>query len=338
MKAIIQNAYGPADEVLRLAEVNKPTPAPDEVLVRVRAASVHADVWHTVTGFPYVLRLMAAGLGKPKNPIPGIDMAGIVEEAGSDVTQFRPGDAVFGETHRGIQWVNGGAYAEYVAVPAEILALKPANVTFEQAASVPTSGMIALQNLQSVGLPQPGQAVLVNGAGGGVGSIALQLAKAYGATVTAVDSADKFELLRWLGADHLIDYRQEDFTQGSELYDLIFDVASNLRFSDCTRVLTPTGKYLVIGHDQYGTQGRRIFGSIPKMFRLMARTPFTDHLPDANFATADKHDLMAALSEFLEAGKITPVIDRTFALSEAPAAIGYLVEGRAQGRIVIVVD
>ena len=189
-----------------------------------------------------------------------------------------------------------------------------------------------------MGLPQPGQAVLVNGAGGGVGSIALQLAKANGATVTAVDSADKFDRLRWLGADHLIDYRQEDFTQSNERYDLIFDVASNLRFSDCKRVLTPTGKYLVIGHDQYGTEGRRIFGSIPKMFRLMAHTPFTDHLPDANFATADKHDLMAELSGFLEAGKITPVIDRTFALSEAPAAIGYLVEGRAKGRIVIVVD
>lgn len=335
MKAIVQDRYGPPD-VLRLAEVDKPVPAADEALVRVAAASVHADVWHVVSGFPYVMRLMGSGLRRPKNPIPGIDMAGVVEEVGADVTTLKPGDPVFGETHRGAQWVNGGAYAEYVAAPADGLALKPANVTFEQAASVPTSGMIALHNLHSVGLPKAGEKVLVNGAGGGVGSITVQLAKAGGAHVTAVDSADKFDLLRTLGADRLIDYRQEDFTRGDERYDLIFDVASNLRLSDCTRVLTPTGKYLVIGHDHYGTQGRRIFGSIPKMFGLMARTPFTKHLPATDFGSMNKPELMAVLREHLEAGTLTPVIGKTFPLAAAADALRCLVEGEVQGRIVIV--
>ena len=334
MKAIVQDRYGSVD-VLRLAEVDKPVVAADEVLVRVHAASVHADVWHVVNGFPYVLRLMGSGLSKPKNPIPGTDMAGIVEAVGTNVTQFKPGDEVFGESRRGIQWINGGTYAEYVSAPEDILALKPANITFEQAASVPTSGMIALHNLQSVGLPKPGQKVLVNGAGGGVGTIAVQLAKAYGADVTAVDSAEKLDMLRSLGADHGIDYTRQDFTRGGERYDLIFDVASNLRFSDCKRVLTPTGKYLVIGHDHYGTQGHRILGSLPQLFKLVALAPFTNHLPDANFSMPNQKELMAVLKEFLEAGKITPVVDRTYPLSEVPEAIRYLMDGRVQGKVVV---
>ncbi len=334
MKAIVQDRYGSVD-VLRLAEVDKPVAEAHEVLVRVRAASVHADVWHVVSGFPYVLRLMGAGVSKPKNPIPGTDMAGIVEAVGTNVTQFKPGDEVFGETHHGMQWVNGGTYAEYVAAPEDILALKPGNITFEQAASVPTSGMIALHNLQSVGLPKPGQKVLVNGAGGGVGTIAVQLAKAYGANVTAVDSAEKLDMLQSLGADQVIDYTREDFIQGSERYDLIFDVASNLRFSDCKRVLIATGKYLVIGHDHYGTRGHRILGSLPQMFTLMAMAPFTNHLPDANVSTPNQKELMAVLREFLAAGKITPVVDRTYTLSEVPEALRYLMEGRVRGKVVV---
>ena len=334
MKAIVQDKYG-AIEDLRLAEVDKPEPQVGEALVRVRAASVHADVWHAVSGLPYVMRLMGSGLSKPKNPIPGTDMAGVVEAVGADVTQFKPGDEVFGETLPGMQWMNGGTFAEYVAAPADVLALKPANLTFEQAASVPTSGVIALQNLQSVGLPKPGQKVLVNGAAGGVGTVALQLAKAYGAEVTGVDSAEKLDLLRSLGADHVIDYTKEDFLQGNERYDLIFDVASTLRFSDCKRVLTPTGKYLVIGHDHYGTQGRRVLGSIPHMFMLMAQAPFTDHLPDTNFSTPPKGELMAVLREFLEAGKITPVVGKTYPLSETPQALRDLVQGRVVGRLVV---
>lgn len=334
MKAIVQDRYGSVD-LLRLAEVDKPAVGADEVLVRVRAASVHADVWHVVIGVPYVLRLMGSGLSKPKNPIPGTDMAGIVQAVGANVTQFKPGDEVFGESRRGVQWINGGAYAEYVSAPAEILALKPANITFEQAASVPTSGTIALYNLQSVGLPKPGQKVLINGAGGGVGTIAVQLCKTYGASVTAVDSAEKLGMLQSLGADHVIDYAREDFTRGSERYELIFDVASNLRFSDCERILTATGKYLVIGHDHYGARGRRILGSIPQMFKLMAQAPFTNHLPDAGISMPNQKELMAVLRELLEAGKITPVVDRSYALSEAAAALRYLMEGRVQGKVVV---
>jgi NADPH:quinone reductase-like Zn-dependent oxidoreductase len=234
-----------------------------------------------------------------------------------------------------MQWINGGTYAEYVSAPEDILALKPANITFEQAASVPTSGMIALYNLQSVGLPKPQQKVLVNGAGGGVGTIAVQLAKAYGANVTAVDSAEKLDMLQSLGADQVIDYTREDFIQGSERYDLIFDVASNLRFSDCERVLTATGKYLVIGHDHYGTRGHRILGSLPQMFTLMARAPFTNHLPDANVSMPNQKELMAVLRELLAAGKITPVIDRTFSLNEVPEALRYLMAGRVRGKVVV---
>ena len=168
-----------------------------------------------------------------------------------------------------------------------------------------------------------------------MGAIAVQLAKAYGAKVTAVDSAEKLDMLQSLGADHVIDYTREDFTRGSERYDLIFDVASNLRFSDCKRVLTPTGKYLVIGHDHYGTRGRRVLGSLPQLFKLVALTPFTNHLPDANFSMPNQKDLMAVLREFLETGKITPVVDRTYSLSEVPEAIRYLMEGRVRGKVVV---
>ena len=335
MRAIVQDRYGSIND-LSLAEVPVPVPAADEVLVRVRAASVHADVWHVVTGYPYILRLMGQGFRRPKNPIPGTDMAGIVETVGAEVTAFAPGDPVFGETVRGLQWANGGAYAEYVSVPADALARKPANITFEQAASVPSSGMIALMNLQRVNLPKEGQKVLVNGAGGGVGTIALQLAKAYGAEVTAVDVSEKRQMLLSLGADHVIDYRQTDFTRGAERYDLIFDVASNLRFSDCQRVLTPEGKYVLIGHDHYGSQGRRVMGSMPRMLTLMARTPFTHNLPAANFSSSNKAELMAVLRQFLEEGKITPRIDRKYPLERTPEALRYLTEGRALGKIVIV--
>jgi NADPH:quinone reductase-like Zn-dependent oxidoreductase len=238
MKAIVQEEYGSLG-ALKVQEVEQPAPGDDEVLVRVRAASVHPDVWHVVCGRPYVLRLMGAGFFKPKNPIPGTDMAGVVEAVGKNVTQFRPGDEVFGETIGSMQWINGGAFAEYVTVAEECLARKPANITFEQAASVPTSGYIALLNLGEVGQLGPGQEVLVNGAGGGVGALALQLAKAYGARVTAVDSTKKLGLLRALGADQVIDYTRENFTKGGVRYDLIFDIPGNYPFSECKRALTP---------------------------------------------------------------------------------------------------
>ncbi len=334
MKAIVQDRYGSVD-ALRVAEVERPVARDGEVLVRVRAASVHPDVWHVVSGIPYVLRLMGAGLQKPKNPIPGTDMAGLVEALGPGVADFVVGDEVFGETLPKMQWQNGGTYAEYVTAPAANLAKKPPFVSFEQAATVPTSGMIALFNLRSAGLPKPGEAVLVNGAGGGVGTIAVQLAKAHGAVVTAVDRADKLAMLRSLGADRTIDYQAEDFRRGSEKYDLVFDVASNLRFGDCVRVLTPTGKYLVIGHDHYGARGHSILGSIPQLLFLVARTPFTTHLPRADFTMPAKRELMAALARLLEAGKLTPVVERSYALADAPKALRDLMEGRLVGRAVV---
>jgi len=335
MKAIVQDKYGSPDDVLQLREIAKPVVGDDEVLVRVRAASVHPDVWHVVTGRPYVLRLMGAGLLKPKNPVPGTDVAGEVESVGKDVTRFRPGDEVFGETHRGLQWRNGGAFAEYASVPQDVLALKPVGLTFEQAAAVPTSGFIALHNLQSGGQIQPGQNVLINGAGGGVGAIAVQLAKAYRARVTGVDSTGKMEMVRSLGADHVIDYTREDFTQRGERYDLILDVASNLSLSACKRALMPTGIYVLIGHDHFGDAAGRIFGSLPRVLKLVALSPFVSQLPDLSFPIPSKKDVMAVLEEFLEAGNLTPVIDRTYSLDEVPEAMLYLQGGRARGKIII---
>jgi NADPH:quinone reductase-like Zn-dependent oxidoreductase len=233
MKAIVQEKYGsPYDLALR--EVDRPLIGDDDVLVRVHAASVHPDVWHVVIGRPYVLRLMGAGFSKPKNPIPGTDMAGIVESVGKAVTRYRQGDGVFGETIAAThQWTNGGAFAEYVSVREDWLALKPGNVTFEQAAAVPTSGFIALHNLRDASQVGPGRKVLINGAGGGVGALALQFAKAHGAHVTAVDSTNKLSMLRSLGADEVIDYTREDFTRRGNRYDLIFDVPGNRPFSVC---------------------------------------------------------------------------------------------------------
>ncbi len=336
MKAIVQDKYGSPDEVLKLREMEKPVVGDDEVLVRVRAASVHPDVWHVVTGRPYILRLSGSGLRKPKNPTPGTDLAGHVESVGTDVTRFAPGDEVFGESRRGSQWENGGAFAEYASVPQGNLAVKPNRITFEQAAAVPTSGYIALLNLRAGGQIQPGHSVLINGAGGGVGSIAVQLAKAYGARVTGVDNAKKLEMVRLLGADRVIDYTQEDFTQRGERYDLILDVASNLSFSDCKRVLTPTGTYVRIGHDHFGAVGSHAFGSLPSFFKLLARSPFDSQLPRPNFSFSSNKDTMTVLKEFLEAGKITPVIDRTYPLSEIREAMRYMQQGHVRGKIIII--
>jgi NADPH:quinone reductase-like Zn-dependent oxidoreductase len=336
MKAIVQDKYGTPD-ALELREIDKPVVKDDEVLVQVHAASVHPDVWHVVRGLPYVLRLMGAGLLKPKNRVPGTDAAGHVESVGKNVTRFQPGDEVFGETLKGYQWTNGGTYAEYVSVAQDALALKPANITFEQAAAVPTSGLIALQNLPNEGRLQPGQSVLVNGAGGGVGALAVQIAKAYGAEVTGVDNTQKLEMVRSLGADRVIDYTQEDFTQGDERYDLIFDIPGNHPFSACRRVLTPDGKYVLIGHDRFGQGVGRWFGSVPRLLKLVALSPFVSQIPTPNFSTLDRKNQMVILKELLEAGKITPVIDRTYPLSKVPEAIRYLEEGHVQGKVVITV-
>ena len=335
MKAIVQEKYGPPGEVLGFREIDKPEVEDDEVLVRVRAASVHPDVWHVVRGLPYVLRLMGAGLLEPKNRVPGTDVAGYVESVGKNVTQFRQGDEVFGETIKGYQWTNGGAYAEFASAPEGALAPKPANTTFEQAAAVPTSGLITLQNLPDEGRLQPGQSVLVNGAGGGVGALAVQIAKAYGANVTGVDDTKKREMVRSLGADQFIDYTQEDFTQGGERYDLIFDIPGNHPFSACRRVLRPEGKYVLIGHDRFGQGAGRWFGSMPRVLKGVALSPFVGQLPTPNFSMPAKKDQLVVLKDLLEDGKITPIIDRTYLLSEVPEAIRYLEEGHARGKVVI---
>jgi NADPH:quinone reductase-like Zn-dependent oxidoreductase len=336
MKAVVQDRYGAPDEVLRLEEIEEPVAGDGEVLIRVRAASVHPDVWHVVLGVPYLLRLMGAGLRRPAGRVPGTDLAGVVEAVGRNVTRFQPGDEVFGEIVRGHQWHNGGAYAEYATAREEALAPKPANITFEQAAAVPTSAYIALQGLRDEGRIRAGERVLVNGAGGGVGVFAVQLAKAFGAEVTAVDSAEKLELLRSIGADQVIDYAREDFTRGDARYDLILDIPGNHSLSECRRVLTPEGRYVLIGHDRFGAPGRRLAGGVPRALGLLALSPFVRQLPGPP-KRPDSRERLALLTELIESGKLVPVVDRTFPLAEVPAAIRYLAEGRVRGKIVVVV-
>ena len=333
MKAIVQDRYGPPD-VLQVREIDEPSVGDDQVLVRVRATSLHADVWHAMRGVPYVLRIMGSGLRKPKHLVPGTDLAGNVESVGRNVTRFQAGDEVFGPTLSANLWRNGSAYAEYAAVQEDRLQRKPANLTFEQAAAVLTSGPIAVQGIRDEGRVQPGQRVLINGAGGGVGTVAVQLAKAYGADVTAVDSTEKLDMLRSIGADNVADYTQEDFTRTGERYDLILDIAGTKPWSDVRRALTSEGTYVLIGHDQYGGSGHRWFGSLGRFFKLMVISPFVSHLHPFR-GTKDPGDRLVVLKELIEAGKITPVIDRTFPLSDVPAAIRYLEEGRAQGKVVI---
>nr|WP_315489777.1 NAD(P)-dependent alcohol dehydrogenase [uncultured Rhodoferax sp.] len=337
MQAILQSAYGEPANVLSLGEVDKPVPTAGQVLVRVKAASVHADVWHVVKGWPYVLRAMGSGLTRPKNPIPGTDMAGVVEALGEGVRRFKVGDAVFGECAKGFQWANGGAFAEYVAVSQEALARKPDNVSFEQAATVPTPGLIAWHNLMG---PRPwrvGQHVLINGAAGGVGAVALQLAKAHGATVTAVEHTSKLDMVRALGADHVLDYTRDDPTQGEPRFDFILDVASNLNIRNCARVFKPGGIYILIGHDHYGASGSTWLGSgIPSFLKLALRIPFDPHLIKPNMAPPDKHVGTALLADLMAKGQLTPIVDRAFPLDQAAEAMAYLESGRAMGRIVLV--
>ena len=334
MKEIVQHKYGSPDDVLAFTDIDRPVVNDDEVLVRVHAASVHPDIWHVVTGRPYVLRILGSGFVRPKTRIPGTDVAGHVEAVGTDVKQFQPGDEVFGEIVKGHQWKNGGAYAEYVSAPEDALTLKPANLTFEQAAAVPTSGFIALDNLGD--RVQPGQKVLINGAGGGVGTFAVQIAKAYGADVTAVDSASKQDMLRSIGADRVIDYTQEDFTQSGERYDLIVDIPGNHSLSDLRRALTRDGTYVIIGHEIGGSGGRWIGDTLGRFLKLLMLSPFVSQQMSPRFSTA-RQDPLVVLKELLEAGKLTPVIDRTFPLSEVSEAIRYLEEGHARGKVVITV-
>jgi NADPH:quinone reductase-like Zn-dependent oxidoreductase len=335
MKAIVQDRYGSPD-FLELREVDELVAGDDQVLVRVRAASLHADVWHVLRGRPYVLRIMGAGLRKPKDRVPGTDLAGRVESVGTKVTRFRPGDEVFGQSLAVNLWRNGGAFAEYAAVPEARFERKPAGLTFDQAAAVPTSGSIAMQGVRDEGRVQAGQRVLINGAGGAVGTFAVQLAKAYGADVTGVDVTGKLDVLRSIGADRVIDYTREDFTQSSQRYDVIIDLPGNHPWSDLRRALTPEGTYVLIGHDQYGSAGHRWFGSLGRFAKLLVISPFVSQLHPFR-GTKDPGDRLVVLKQLIEAGKLMPVIDRTFPLSEVPEAIRYLESGQAVGKVVITV-
>jgi NADPH:quinone reductase-like Zn-dependent oxidoreductase len=333
MKAVVQTRYGSPD-TLEIREVGVPFVGDDEVLVRVHAASLHPDVLHVVTGRPYVVRLMA-GWSKPKNPIPGTDMAGIVEAVGKGVTRFRPGDSVFGETVVTNLWTNGGAFAEFVSVPQDLLALKPDTITFEQAASIPTSGYIALMNLRGGRLIPPGSRVLINGAGGGVGALALQIAKTRGAHVTGVDATNKLNMLRSLGADRVVDYEKEDFTQSGVGYDIIFDVPGNHSLSECMRALTPDGTYVLIGHEKYGPSGNPLFGLFPRFFRLIFRSLFEKRLRLGRMSVPTRQEAMTILRELLEAGKIRPVIDSTYPLDEVREAFRHMIEHETCGKVII---
>ncbi|HEU4337889.1 MAG TPA: NAD(P)-dependent alcohol dehydrogenase [Nocardioides sp.] len=336
MRAVVQRAYGSVDD-LTVSEVPRPEPAADEVLIHVRAASVHPDVWHVVAGRPAVLRLMGSGVRRPGQPVPGTDVAGVVESVGSAVTRFEPGDEVFAETVRGVQWRNGGAFAEYATAPEVGVALKPPAVSFEEAAAVPTAGIIALNNLPRRRVPA-GSRVLVNGAAGGVGAIALQLAKAYGAHVTGVDHSSKLELLRSLGADRVIDYTSEDFTRSGGQWDLVFDVPGNHSWRETRRALHPRGSYILIGHDAFGAIGHRWLGSIPRLLGLVARSAVSPQLRGGSFAPPDKRELMDTLASLMGSGQLRVVVDRTFPLDQAPQALRHLMSGQSVGRVVLTID
>jgi NADPH:quinone reductase-like Zn-dependent oxidoreductase len=332
MQAVIHQAYGAPETVLTVRDVEKPSPKDNEVLVRVRAASMHPDIWHVIVGYPFVLRLMGNGVRKPKRRIPGTDLAGVVESVGKSVRRFKAGDEVFGESAT-FGWLNGGAYAEFAAVPEDFLALKPKTVTFEQAAAVPTAGMIALQNLGGAKRPVR-RNVLINGAGGCMGPLAVQIAKADGAHVTAVDCAEKLPMLRSLGADHVIDYRKEDYLRNGERYDFIMDVVAIRSPREYRHALSPTGTYVPIGHAHYDDSRRRILGDMPYFVGLLVRA-LLDPQKRKDFNMLKKPEAMAIFSELLESGKLTPIVARTFSLGEVAAALQWVREGQTSGRAVI---
>src|SRR5438477_623819 len=326
MKAIVYCDYGLAN--LKLQDIEKPTPTDDQLLVRVRAVSVNPYDWHFVEGTPYVMRAMGVGLRKPKDIQLGVDFAGTVEAVGKNVTQFKPGDEVFGG--------RGGAFAEYVCPRAtRAIALKPANVTFEQAASVNIAGITALQAVRDKGKVQPGQKVLINGASGGVGTFAVQIAKSFGADVTGVCSTRNLEMVRSLGADHVIDYTKEDFAKGDQRYDVMLDNVGNHSLSECRRILNPEGKYVMIGGG--GPNDNRWIGPFGRLIQTLVVSPFVSQKMGMMMAQLKKSDL-AILGDMMQSGKVKAVIDRTYKLSELPEAIRYLEEGHARGKVVITVE
>src|SRR5213082_471387 len=326
MKAIVYCDYGLAN--LKLEEVEKPVPNDDQILVRVRAASVNPYDWHFIEGTPKIMRAMGVGMRKPKDTRVGVDFAGTVEAIGKNVTQFKPGDEVFGG--------KGGAFADYVCPRAgRAVALKPANITFEQAASVNIAGITALQALRDKGKVQSGQKVLINGASGGVGTFAVQIAKSLGADVTGVCSTRNVDLVRLLGADHVIDYTKEDFTKTGKRYDVILDNVGNQPLLHFRRALIPKGKYVMIGGGGPNDQG--LIGPLFRPIKAMLLSPFVSQEMGMFMADTNQKDL-AVLADLMQSGKVKPVIDRTYKLSEVPAAIAYLEQGHARGKVVITVE
>ena len=325
MKAVVQDTYGPA-EVLELRSIDKPIPKDDEVLVQVHAAGLDRGLWHVMTGLPYLIRLVVPTLGlrKPKVPVRGMDLAGRVEAVGERVTRFRPGDQVFG-------WTDSGSYAQYTSTPEDHLAPKPA-VSFEQAAAVPISGLAALQAVRDVGEVQPGQRILVLGAAGGVGSFAVQVAKAFGAHVTGVGSTSQADLVRSIGADEFVDYTRQDVTDGSRHWDLVIDTGGHRSLSQLRRALTRNGTLVIVGSEGRG----RWIGGFDRNLRAVALSRFVPQRLRMLSSTPNQDDLQT-MRQLIEAGKVTPVLDRTFPLPEVPGAIRHLDEGHTGGKVVITV-
>jgi NADPH:quinone reductase-like Zn-dependent oxidoreductase len=322
MRAIVQDAYGEAD-VLRLAEIDRPAIGDDEVLVRVHAAGVDQGAWHLMAGLPYPVRLAGYGVRAPKTPVRGRELAGRIEAVGRGVTTLRPGDEVFG--------VAEGAFAEYAPAAAAKLAPKPGGLTFQQAAALPISGLTALQAVRDQGRVTAGDRVLVIGASGGVGSFAVQIAKAFGAEVTGVASTGKVDLVRSLGADHVVDYRLgDDLGAGERGYDVIIDTGGNRPLSVLRRALTPTGTLVLVGAET----GGRWLGGTDRQLRAMVLSRFVRQRLRTFIASEKAADLLA-LSALVESGAVTPAVDRTFPLAETPAAIRHMREGKARGKVVI---
>ena len=321
MKAIVNRRYGSPD-VLKLEEVEKPAPKDDELLIKVHAVSVNRSDWEGLTGKPLYARI--GGLRQPRHPILGSDIAGRVEIAGRDNRQFLPGDEVFGEMGD-----YHGGFAEYVCTRGKAWALKPVRLTFEQAAAIPQSGVIALQGIRAEGQVRPGQAVLINGAGGGAGTFAVQLAKLYGAEVTGVDNTGKMGFLRSLGADHVIDYTREDFTRNGKQYDLILDLVADRSIFAYLRALRPNGRYLFVG------------GSVATVFQVLLLGPLLRRPTGKDLrllaVQRNRKDLVT-ITDLCVEGKVVPVIDRRFRLSEVPEALRYLGEGHAKGKVVITLE
>jgi NADPH:quinone reductase-like Zn-dependent oxidoreductase len=323
MTSVVQDRYGPAPEdVLRVAQIDRPTITDDDVLVRVHAASVDRGTWHIMAGLPYPIRLAGFGLRRPKYTNPGRSLAGTVEAVGAAVTGFAVGEAVFG--------VGDATFAEYARARPDKLAAKPANLTFDQAAAVPVSGLTALQAVRDHGRIQAGDQVLVIGASGGVGSFAVQIAKALGAEVTGVCSTAKVDSVRALGADHVIDYTREDATDGRHRYDVVLDTGGNGRLSRLRRALTPRGRLVIVGGE---TDGRWLGGS-DRQIRATLLSAFIGQKLGTFVASENAGDL-SALRELIEAGTVTPAVDRTYPLTGVAAAIRHLLDGQARGKLVV---